>query len=92
MSAGHRAEQDQSVAKSQALAKTCNTALQSDKFKNIGTDEARTLQHSLGVQRQYAKTLSESMSLSDVASDAVKRSSGFCPSTPRSAARKLPIR
>lgn len=77
MSAGRRVEQDQSVAKSQALARTFNTALQSDKFKNIGTDESRTLQHSLGVQRQYAKTLSESKSLSDVASDAVKRSSGF---------------
>jgi conjugal transfer mating pair stabilization protein TraG len=75
--AGKHVEQDNSVAKSLALAKSFSTALQSDKFKNMGTDETRSLQHSLGVQKQYAKTLSESKSVSDVASEAVKRSSGF---------------
>jgi conjugal transfer mating pair stabilization protein TraG len=77
LQAGKDVAQDDSVGKSLALAKSFSTALQSDKFKNIGTDETRTLQHSLGVQRQYAKTLSESKSVSDVASEAVKRSSGF---------------
>jgi conjugal transfer mating pair stabilization protein TraG len=77
LQAGKKVEQDASVAKSQALANTFSTALQSDKFKNIGTDESRTLQHSLGVQRQYAKTLSESKSVSDVAAEAVKKSSGY---------------
>jgi conjugal transfer mating pair stabilization protein TraG len=77
LQAGKHAEQDDSVAKSLALAKSFSTALQSDRFKNIGTDETRTLQRSLGVQKQYAKTLSESKSVSDVASEAVKRSSGF---------------
>ena len=77
LQAGKHVEQENSVAKSQALAKSFSTALQSDKFKNIGTDESRTLQHSLGVQKQYAKTLSESRSVADVASEAVKRSSGF---------------
>jgi conjugal transfer mating pair stabilization protein TraG len=75
--AGRNAEQDNSVTKSQALAKSFNSFLQSDKYRNIGTDEARNLQRSLGVQKQYADTLSESKSVSDVASDAVKRSSGF---------------
>jgi len=74
---GKTAEQDESVSKSQALAKSFNSFMQSDKYKNIGTDEARSLQRSLGVQKQYADTLSESKSVSDVASDAVKRSSGF---------------
>lgn len=77
LQAGKHVEQENSVAKSQALAKSFSLALQSDKFKNIGTDETRTLQHSLGVQRQYARTLSESKSVSDVASEAVKRSTGF---------------
>jgi conjugal transfer mating pair stabilization protein TraG len=77
MQAGRRVEQDDSVAKSQALAKSFSTALQSDRYKNMGTDETRSLQHSLGVQRQYAKTRSESKSMSEVASDAVRRSSNF---------------
>lgn len=77
LQAGKHVEKDAGVAKSLALAKSFSTALQSDKFKNIGTDETKSLQHSLGVQKQYAKTLSESKSVSDVASEAVKRSSGF---------------
>lgn len=74
---GRGAGQEDTVAKSQALAKSLSNVLQSDKFKNIGTDETKSLQHSLGVQKQYATTLSESKSVSDVATDAVKRSSGF---------------
>ena len=42
--------------------------MQSDKYRNIGNDEARSLQRSLGVQKQYADTLSETKSVSDVAS------------------------
>lgn len=77
LQAGRHAEQDNAISKSQALAKSFNSFMQSDKYRNIGTDEARSLQRSLGVQKQYADTLSESKSVSDVASDAVKRSSGF---------------
>jgi conjugal transfer mating pair stabilization protein TraG len=77
LQAGKKVEQDDSVAKSLALSKAFSTVLQGNSSKDTGTDETRTLQHSLGVQRQYSKTLSESKSVSDVASEAVKRSSGF---------------
>jgi conjugal transfer mating pair stabilization protein TraG len=77
LQASRNAGQESSLAKSLALGRAFSTALQSDSFRNIGTDDTRTLQHNLGVQSQFAKNLSESKSVSDVASDAVKRSSGF---------------
>ncbi|WP_371765578.1 conjugal transfer protein TraG N-terminal domain-containing protein [Massilia sp.] len=74
---GKNAERDESIAKSQALAKSFNSFLQSDKYRNSGSDDTKSLQRSFSVQKQYAATLSESKSISEVASDAVKNSSGF---------------
>lgn len=69
--------QEESITQSKALAKSFNQFQQSDKYKNLGVDETRSIQRSLGVQQQYANTLSENRSVSDVFSEAVKRSSGF---------------
>lgn len=77
MKASKNAEQSDAVAASRALSKSFNEFMQSDQYKNLGKDESHNLQRAANVQKQYSDTLSDSKSVSDVASEAVKRSSGF---------------
>lgn len=77
LKASKNAEQSDSVAASRALSKSFNEFMQSDQYKNLGKDESHNLQRAANVQKQYSDTLSDSKSVSDVASEAVKRSSGF---------------